>query len=170
MSIKVHNAIFYCLAFLIGALLLYWLKNADSNTIRILLLPHARLTEIYYNISLIYIDEIGYSSADGAFAIARECMGSNFIIMMFGMTSCLFASHFIGAKKLLWLITSLLLSIVIGILVSCIRIIGSVAFVTNPKFALLHSGVGISLYFFTLTVSYIILKKVFGSEKSEKAI
>lgn len=170
MSHKIHNSIFYGIVALIGILLFYWLKNADSNIVRILLLPHARLTEIYYNTSLVYINEIGYSSMDGTFAIGRECMGGNFIIMMFGMTSCLFAKHFKGAKKLLWLITSLMLSIVTGILVSCVRIIGSVVFVTHSKFALFHSGIGISLYFFALTMSYMILKKLFGSENSEKSI
>lgn len=167
---KMHNIVFYCIVALIGILLFYWLKNADDDIIRILLLPHARLTEIYYNTSLIYINGIGYSSINGTFAIGRKCIGGNFIIMMFGMTSCLFAKHFKDASKLLWLITSLLLSIVVGILISSIRIIGSIPFVTYSKFALLHSGIGISLYFFALTVSYAILKKVFRSEKSEKSI
>lgn len=167
---KILNTAFFCLVALISILLFYWLKNADDYIVRILLLPHARLTEIYYNTSLVYIKEIGYSSINGTFTIGRECMGSNFIIMMFGMTSCLFAKHFNGVNKLLWLIASLMLSIVIGILISCIRIIGSVPFVTHPKFALLHSGIGISLYFCALTASYTILKKLFRSEKNEKSI
>jgi len=167
---KIHNIVFYCLVALIGILLFYWLKNADDHIVKTLLLPHARLTEIYYNTSLVYINGIGYSSINGTFTIGRECMGGNFIIMMFGMTSCLFAKHFKVANKLLWLITSLMLSIVIGILISCIRIIGSVPFVAHPKFALLHSGIGISLYFFALTMIYTILKKLFRSEKIEKSI
>jgi exosortase K len=170
MNEKIHNIISYCLVALISILLYSWLKNADSNVVRILLLPHARLTEIYYNTSLVYVNELGYTSKNAAFAIGRECMGGNFIIMLFGMTSCVFVQHFKGVKKLLWLAVSLMLSIVIGILVSSIRIIGSVAFVAHAKFALFHSGIGISLYFLTLITSYIILKKLFGSEKGEKSI
>lgn len=167
---KIHNIVLYFIVALISILLFYWLKNAGDPILKNLLLPHARLTEIYYNTSLVYINGIGYSSINGTFTIGRECMGSNFIIMMFGMTSCLFMKHFKGANKLLWLITSLILSIVIGILISCIRIIGSVPFVAHPKFALLHSGIGISLYFCALTASYTILKKLFRSEKNEKSI
>jgi exosortase K len=167
---KVHNIVFYCITALISIFLFYWLKNADDPIVKSLLLPHAMLTEIYYNTSLAYINGLGYSSINGTFTIGRECMGSNFIIMMFGMTSCVFAKHFKDIKKILWLITSLIMSITIGILISCIRIIGSIPFVTHPKFALLHSGIGISLYFFALTASYIVLKKLFGSEKSEENI
>jgi exosortase K len=167
---KIHNTIFYCIVALISILLFYWLKNADDSIVRILLIPHARLAEIYYNTSLVYINGIGYSSIGGTFSIGRECMGSNFIIMMFGMTSYIFVKHFSGAKKMLWLVTSLVLSIAIGILVSCIRIIGSVPFVTYSRFALLHSGIGISLYLITLTGSYAILKKLFRSEKNEENI
>jgi exosortase K len=170
MNEKMQNIISYCLVAFISILLYNWLRNADDNIVRVLLLPHARLTEIYYNTSLIYINEIGYSAESGSFAIGRECMGGNFILMMFGMTSCLFVQHFKGARKLLWIAVSLMLSIIVGILVSCIRIIGSIAFVTHSKFALFHSGIGISLYFLTLIVIYTILKKLFGSEKNEKSI
>jgi exosortase K len=167
---KVHNFVFYCLVALISLLLFYWFKTAKDDIIKILLFPHARLTEIYYNLSFVYIDGIGYSSMNGAFAIGPACMGSNFIVMMFAMNSCLFAKHFKGARKLLWLVANLFGSIIIGILISCIRIIASVPFVANPKFALFHSSIGISLYFLTLTASYAILKKLIRGEKNEENI
>ena len=170
MSHKTLNITYYCFVAFICMLLLYLLKTVSDDVIKILLYPHARLTEIYYNISLVYVKGSGYSSMNGAFSIGRACMGVNFIIMMFGMTACLFVKHFKGANKAVWLIASLVVSIAIGILVSSIRIIGSVPFVANPKFALFHSSIGISLYFFTLTACYTILKKFIRGEKSEESV
>jgi exosortase K len=167
---KIHNIVFYCFVALIEILLFYLYKTVNEDILKILLYPHARLTEIYYNISLIYMTGIGYSSTNSAFAIGRACMGGNFIIMMFGMTSCLFSKYFKGTSKVTWLITSFTASVIIGILVSCIRIIGSVPFVAHPKFALFHSSIGISLYFFALTGSYAILKKIFRGDLSEKSV
>jgi exosortase K len=167
---KIHSIIFYCLVALICVLLLSWYKTAKDDIIRILLFPHAKLTEIYYNLSFVYVNGIGYSFMDGAFAIGRACMGSNFIVMMFAMNACLFAKHFEGTGKLIWLVASLFGSIVAGVFISCVRIIGSVPFVANPKFALFHSSIGISLYFLALTASYAILKKLIRGEINEESI
>lgn len=164
------NILFYCLAALVGILLYDWFKAASDDIVKILLYPHARLTEIYYNISLTYMKGIGYAAPNGSFAIGRECMGSSFVIMLFGMTVCMFVKYFKGAGKAAWFIISLAGAVLIGVFVSCIRIIGSVPFAAHPKFALFHSGIGISLYFFALTACYTLLNRLFGGDKCEKSI
>lgn len=167
---RAYDIAFYSVVLLVCILLFYWLKAADDNTMKLLLYPHAKLTELYYNTSMTYVNGVGYSSLDNTFAIGRQCMGSNFIIMMFGMTACLFADYFKGTKKAVWLIATLIGSIVTGILISCIRIIGSIPFVTHPKFAVFHSTIGITLYLFALIASYAVLKKIIRGDLSEKSI
>lgn len=170
MKHRIHNYIFYLLVSVIIIFLYYWFKGAGDNVLEILLYPHARTTEIFHNISLVYAEGVGYISAEGAFAIGPECMGMKFIIIMFGMTSCMFAEYFKGLKKLAWLAGSFIGSIIIGILVSCLRIIGSVLFIEHPKFAIFHSVIGISLYFFCLTASYVILSKLIRRDSYEKGV
>lgn len=167
---RMHNMIFYCLAALAAILLAYWFKTAPDNVVKILLYPQARATEIFYHTSLVYLSEVGYSAMDGTFAIGRGCMGSKFIIIMFGMTACMFARYFKGVDKAAWFITCLTGAILVGIIISCIRIIGSVPFAAHPKFALLHSSIGISLYLFALTASYAVLKKLVRGDKCAKNI
>lgn len=167
---KSKSIAFYGTVAFISLFLYYWPKTADSDILRFLLYPHAKLTEIYYNLPMKYIAGTGYTSIEGSFAIGRECMGSSFIVMLFAMTSTMFERYFAGVKKYLWLAVSLIGSTIIGILVSSIRIIGSIPFVTNPKFGLFHSGIGISLYFLTLLASYAILKLIFRGEKSEEIV
>lgn len=168
MKDKTYNLIFYLIVALTCFLLLYWFNSLQDNVLRILLYPHAKSAEIFYNIPLVYVNGVGYSAVDGSFAIGRECMGIKFIVIIFGMTACMFANCFIGMKKILWFFTSLLGSILIGIVISCIRIVGSVPFIQHPKFPLFHSGIGISLYFFTLTTSYVLLNKFLRSDIHEE--
>ena len=169
MSDKIHNIIFYSLVFLVGVSTFYWLKTANDATLKILLQPHARITEIYYNIPLVYKNGVGYLSMDGSFSIGRQCMGSSFTLMMFGMISIMFAQYFRGIYKIAWFATSLLTSILIGIAASCIRIVASVPFIAHPKFALFHSTIGVYLYFLTLMLSYAILNKLIRSNGHEKS-
>ncbi|WP_041284746.1 exosortase K [Desulfoscipio gibsoniae] len=157
---KVQNIIFYFLAVLVGLCLIYEFKTAQDAVLRILLYPHAKAVEIFYNIPLVYTNGMGYSSMDWAFTIGRECMGCHFIVLMFTMNACMFTKHFKGFHKVLWFITSFVGAIVVGILISSIRIIGSIPFVAHEKFALLHSGIGISLYFAALAASYISIDKL----------
>ncbi|MGE4284288.1 MAG: exosortase K [Clostridia bacterium] len=167
MNVKVSNHLFYCFVALIGILLTYWFKTAQDDVWELLLYPHARAVEIFYNTPMNYVNGIGYYSIDAVFAIGRECMGYNFIVMMFGMNACMFAKYFKGLHKISWLFISFVGAILIGILISCIRIVGSVPFVTHEKFTLIHSGVGIAFYFFALASTYAIIKNLVGRKNLE---
>ncbi|MDD4237488.1 MAG: exosortase K [Desulfotomaculaceae bacterium] len=162
MTDKVQNIVFYFFAVLIGLCLIYGFKTAQDDVLKMLLYPHAKAAEIFYNIPLVYTNGIGYSSIDCTFIIGRECMGYHFIFLMFLMNACVFAKHFNGFNKVIWFITCLAGAAATGVLISCIRIIGSIPFVTHEKFVLLHSGIGISLYFAALATSYIAVKQLIG--------
>ena len=169
MKDKVQNMLFYFLAVLVGLCLIYGVKTAQDAVLKILLYPHVKAVEIFYNIPLAYTNGIGYSSMDCTFTIGRDCMGSNFIVLMFTMNACTFAKHFSGFHKVLWFITSLAGAAAAGVLISSIRIVGSIPFVTHEKFALLHSGIGISLYFAALASSYILINKLIGGARHESS-
>ncbi len=169
MKDKAQNILFYFLAVLVGLCLLDGFKTTQDAVLKILLYPHAKAAEIFYNIPLVYTNGIGYSSIDCTFIIGRECMGYHFIVLMFLMNACMFAKHFNGFHKALWFITCLVGAAAAGVLISCIRIVGSIPFVTHEKFALLHSGIGISLYFAALAASYIAVNQLIGSDDNESS-
>lgn len=164
---KVQNIVFYLLVLLAGVWMIYWAKAAKEDLLIILLYPHARITQLYYNIPLVYAGEAGYLSQDGSFSIGRECMGSSFTVMLFGMIAVTFARCFSGAYKMAWFAASLVTAVFIGVSISCIRIIASVPFINHPKFALFHSAIGISLYFLALVLTYGILNKLIRSNRHE---
>jgi len=161
MKVKRENALFYCLALFIGILLLYWFRNVPDNVLKWLLYPYAKVVEAFYNISTTYISELGYASKNMAFIIGRKCMGHNFIVMLFLMNSCMFAEYFKGISKILWLLASLAGAVFIGVITGCIRIIGSIPFVAHDKFVVIHSGMGIALYFFVLASCYVMINHFF---------
>lgn len=167
-SVKLEDLVYYSVAILLGLFILSWYQYANDEVVSSLLLPHAKATEVYYNINLQYISGIGYTAHNAAFIIGKECMGVNFIVLMFNMLVFAFTKTFTRYTKPIWLIISFTGAVVIGIGISCIRIIGSVPFVTNEKFGLLHAGSGIALYFLVLLGIYFLIKKILGVSYHEK--
>lgn len=161
MSEKAALVLCYAAVGLICAMMLGWFQSAPESLMQTLLYPHKQVTEIFYNIPLSFREGVGYVAADGSFAIGAECMGVNFIIMLFGMNGGMFIKYFKGHKRITWLLICFLCAVLAGVLVSCIRIIGSVPFVGYEKFPLFHSGVGITLYFTTMIGSYMLLMRFF---------
>lgn len=153
------NFFFPTIVLLISALLFYWLKNTQDNTLRFLLYPHAKAAEIFYNIHLDYFNGEGYVSLELPFAIGPNCLGGKFIVLLFAMLASMFINYFNGINKLVFLIVSFLYSIFVGIFISCMRIISSIPFVLHEKFILIHSVIGISFYFLALVLSYILANR-----------
>ena len=167
---NMQNIIYCCLTVLICILILYWVKTATDSILKILLYPHAKLTEIYYNIRLSYINGTGYVSSGGNIVIGRECMGYKFVVMVFSMTSCMFVKYFERFKKVMWFLLSLSGSVAVGVLISCVRIIGSFPFASLEKFPLIHSAIGVFLYFNTLIIIYNVLNRKFNHKLNYKLI
>ena len=164
LNVRKHAAdIALCaLALLLGAVLLLWFDTASDGALHVLLWPHAKATEAFYHTTLHYQQGIGYTAPGGSFAIGPACMGLNFIVMLFCLMVCAFTRRFRGIRKAVFFLLALAGSAIIGVIISCVRIIGSVPFLTFEKFATLHTGVGIALYLAALTGSYILINKATG--------
>ncbi len=162
--LRTHKAdiVLGALALLVGAGLLVWYGTADDAALRVLLWPHAKAAEAFYNTTLIYQSGVGYVSPGGSFAVGSACMGMNFIVMLFCLMVCAFTRRFCGFAKAAFFILALAGSVVVGVFVSGLRIIGSIPFVQYEKFATLHSGIGIALYLAVITGSFILVNKLTG--------
>jgi exosortase K len=156
---EIIDLVYIAMVFIFSGIIIWAYHMADDNVTAVLLTPHAKITEVFYNIDLRYVSHVGYTGLNTAFVIAKDCLGVYFIAMLFCMFICGFIKQFTGVKKLCWFWISLIMAVVVGVLVSCIRIIGSIPFVGYDKFATLHTGIGATLYLLTLIACYAILKK-----------
>lgn len=167
---KNQNLILVVFILLVSWFLLSWLRDAPDSVMSILLYPHKLMAELFYNIDLNYIEGAGYGSYGWAFVIGRECLGYNFTLLLFSMTACTFIKHFSRMYKFIWLGACFGGSLVIGILASTMRIIGSILFLNNEKFALIHLTIGTFIYFLTLVAVFGLIKFFVGRVRLEKAV
>ena len=158
-----YDIILGAFALAIGVGMLIGFDALGDDAIRILLRPHATFTGAFYRIALPYERGVGYVAPDGGFVIGPACMGARFIVMLFCMTACSFVARFRGFHKIIFVALSLAGSIAIGVLASCIRIVGSVLIVASDRFAALHAGTGIAVYLAVLTAVYILIDRLTGS-------
>lgn len=163
-AVRAHGAdiALGALALLLGAALLLWYGAAGDGALRVLLWPHAKITELFYHTTLHYQSGAGYIAPGGSFAIGPACMGMNFIVMLFCLMVCAFTRRFRGLRKAAFFMLALAGSAVTGVIVSCVRIIGSVPFLSFSKFATIHTGVGIALYLAALVGCCILVNKATG--------
>jgi exosortase K len=150
------------LALVLGVGLLLWYPTAGDAVWRVLLWPHARATEVFYRAALHYQSGAGYVAAGGGFAIGPACMGINFIVMLQGLMVCAFTRRFRGIRKAAFFALALAGSAAFGVVVSCMRIIGSIPFLRMAQFTAIHTGVGIALYMIALVGSYVLVNKATG--------
>ena len=146
----------------LGVAALIGYAAAGDGALRVMLWPHAKITEAFYHITLHYQNGAGYVAPGGAFAIGQGCMGMNFIVMLFCLVVCVFTRRFAGFRKIPFFALAMAGSVAVGILTSCIRIIGSVPLLSSSQFTALHSGTGAALYLACLVGSYLLLKKATG--------
>jgi len=174
MKDRVERYIYLAMTAIVCWHLALWLRRAPDDVFRVLLYPHKMAVGIFYHMDLFYHAGTGYLASDYGFAIGRECLGSNFILILFAMNACMFLKYFEGYRRALWWFGCLAGASALGISVSCIRIIGSIPFAGHPKFPMIHVIFGISLYFSALFLSYVSLRKYFeaksGSDECEKAV
>lgn len=170
---NIINFLYYIITMLSAWLILTWVKNAPDPVLQIMLYPHKWTAELFYHTSFQYIDgigyigSIGYMAAGSTYAISRECMGYNFMLMLFAMNSCTYVRYFAGFRKLLWLAASLAGAVLAGTFVSMLRILGSIPFSGHPDFYLIHLGIGVTIYLFVLAADYISFNKLFGRIRHE---
>jgi exosortase K len=169
MAKKISPADILLMAFcLVAAAALVWLyDHTGDEALRILLWPHAQAVALFYPLSMHYVPGTGYAASGGSFVIGTACMGVRFIALLFAMQSCMFLRRFGGIHKALWIAACLPCAAVIGVIASCVRIVASVPFVSNPKFATIHTGIGIALYLIVLVASFALVNKLSGVKRNE---
>lgn len=148
-----------------------WLgiDRLPEDCLRFLLFPHAKAVELFYATPLAYVPGLGYAQLSGGFVITKECMGGNFIIMLFAMNACMFMHHFQGAKKAVWAFCCLLFAVLSGVLLSCLRILGTAPFVASARFDIVHVGNGAALYLLAAIMSYFLCKKLMERKDAKVA-
>ena len=155
----IFDVLLGALAFALSAAMLFGYDLADDGVLRVLMLPHAKITEAYYHITMPYQNGVGYVAISGDFIISPACMGVRFIVMLFCMVVCVFTRRFRGKDKLVFFSLSLVGSVIIGILASCVRIISSVPLVLSGQFVALHAGTGVVIYLLTLVGIYVLINR-----------
>jgi exosortase K len=150
------------LALTLGAVILTGYDLAGDGILRVLLWPHARITGAFYHIILLYQNGVGYVALGRNFVISPACMGMRFIVMLFCMTTCFFVRRFRGSHKTVFFVLSLIGSLAVGILASCVRIVGSVSILSSGQYTAIHAGTGIVVYLITLVGIYILINRATG--------
>ena len=159
---NVADILYGALALALGAAMLIGYDSADDGALRALLWPHANITGAFYRITLLYQDGVGYVALERAFVLGPACMGARFIAMLFCMTVCFFVRRFRGLHKIAFFALSLIGAIAVGILASCVRIIGSVPLLSTGQFTAIHAGTGIVIYLATLVGVYALMNRATG--------
>lgn len=129
---------------IITLLLLRGAHFLQEGIVKVLLYPYIGLCGLFYNVEFTYSRTYGYLCSTGTFAITKECLGNTFMAMVFIFVFFRFKKCFINQGK--WLGLALLLAIVIGYIVSSIRILASVPFTNTRFFGLIHGTIGVILY------------------------
>ena len=156
------DVLFGAFALALGATMLIGYGSMDDSSLRVLLWPHAKITEAFYHITLPYQNGVGYAALEKDFVIGSACMGVRFIVMLFCMTICVFTRRFKGFHKIVFFVLSLVGSVSVGIFASCVRIVGSVPIVSSNQFTAIHAGTGVVIYLITLVGIYILINKATG--------
>ena len=154
-------------ALALGAAALGAYSAAGDGVLRVLLWPHAKLTQAFFHITLSYQQGVGYVAAGHGFTIGAACMGMRFIVMLFCLVVCVFSWRFHGLRKALFFFLSLVGAVVVGVTVSCLRIIGSIPLLASGWFGALHAGIGITLYLAALVGVYYLLSRATGGSHAK---
>jgi exosortase K len=162
-----NNGLYYFLILLTAWGLKYHYSRAGSEELVWVLAPTAGLVELISGIPFEIEAHSGFISQGYRIVIAPACAGINFLIIAFCMATFsglhAYERH---RSKLFWLGSSLLSAYLLTIFVNMIRIIVSIysynaqiqlGWLTAPR---IHRLEGIVIYFFFLSLFYMIINKV----------
>ncbi len=149
---------FYFISLLIFIAMMYFSSIMNEKYVQFILRKYADVVELFFNNSHEYVLGIGYVDYNNTYIIGRNCLGINFISLLFGFNSFAFLKYFKGFKKILWIGICFVSSIIIGFIANCSRLISSIPFARYSKFNLIHASIGIAIYLFIIIFIYGILK------------
>ena len=166
-NIKQHlknNAIYYLLILLTAWGLKFNYSRADSDELLWVLAPTAGLVELISGIAFKKEAHTGFVGQGNRFIIAPACAGINFLIIAFCMSAFSGMHAFKRQRsKLLWLGTAFLSAYLLTIVINALRIFVSIhtyaAHIQLGWFtpARIHRLEGVVIYFFFLTLFYMII-------------
>jgi len=161
-----NNGIYYLLVLLTAWGLKFHYSQAGSDELVWILAPTAGLVELFSGIEFEHEAHTGFVGQGNRFIIAPACAGINFLIIAFCMSTFSGLHAFKRQRsKLLWLGTALLSAYLLTIVINALRIFVSIHTYTadfqlgwfTP--ARIHRLEGVVIYFFFLTLFYMIINK-----------
>jgi len=161
-----RNSIYYILILLIAWGLKYQYSRAGSEELFWVLAPTAGLVELISGVQFENEAHTGFVSQGYRFIIAPACAGINFLIIAFCMAT-FSGMHALERHraKLFWLGTGFLSAYVLTIVVNTFRIIVSInTYMADIQLGWLtpsriHRLEGVVIYFFFLSLFYMIINK-----------
>lgn len=159
---------YYLLIFLLAFGMKYHYSRADSEQLGWILAPTVGMVELLSGVHFERESGEGYINYEHYLIIAPSCAGVNFLIAAFCMAGFSFLHLFNSYdKRLFWIFFSLFASYSLTIFVNAVRILSDIYlyqadFMPNwlsPKQA--HRIEGIAVYFFFLSLYYLLLQKSF---------
>ena len=163
----IKNGVYYLLIMLTAWGLKYHYSRAGSEELAWILAPTAGLVELVSGVQFENEAHTGFVSQGFRIIIAPACAGINFMIVAFCMAAFggmhTFKHH---GLKLIWLCTNFINAYLLAIFVNTVRIIVSI-YSYNAHLhwgwltaARIHRLEGIVIYFFFLSLFYMIISKV----------
>jgi len=161
-----YHSIYYFLILFTAWGLKYHYSRAGSEELVWVLAPTAGLVELISGIQFESEAHTGFVSQGNRFVIAPACAGMNFLIIAFCMAA-FSGLHTFGRHRtnLFWLGTALLSAYVLTIVVNAFRIIVSInTYTADIQLGWLtpsriHRIEGVVIYFFFLSLFYMIINK-----------
>ena len=149
-----ENVPYYLLSTVLATGCGIYAEKLPDRVLRVLLWPHALAVEVFFNVKTHFVAGEGYAAAGLPIFIGTQCSGISFICLTFLLLSYLFIHRFQKCEKPVWFVLAAILSVISGILLTTLRIIGSVPLVGSEQFSTFHAGVGISIYTMGLIAIY----------------
>lgn len=149
-------------------IVIYLLKIITNQYEKQLLLFYKNIVELFFNNKHLYDPKIGFVEASGTYIIGKECLGLNFIFLMFITFSIAIYKYLKGFLIILGSVLSLIAAFILGSFSNIVRLLGSIYFVSWEKFELIHTTIGITINLFVLTISYIFIEWILKNNFSNK--
>lgn len=159
------NAAYLLTALGLAVMIKYHYSRAGSEDLRWILLPTARVVELFSGIRFVEELHAGFINRSHRILIAPSCAGVNFLIIAFGV-AVISGLHHIKkiALQFVWLVAALIAAYLLTIFVNAFRITISIYSYDDRLFALwlepgrLHLLEGVLIYSFFLCLFYRIIE------------
>ena len=127
----------------------YFLNTLGDGAVKALLDFYKTVIELFFNNALYYDQWLGrYVSGyyNSYYAIGKECLGLNVIVLLFGVCGVLSVKALRGRKRIPGIIASAAAAVVAGVGANILRLLSSIYFISFVRFELIHALLGVVIY------------------------